>query len=211
MTGLATMTNTDLNPTRYSLLSRLQDWDDQDSWRDFFDTYWRLIYSVAIKSGLTETEAQDVVQETVVCVAKDITKFKRDRNRGSFRGWLSNLTRWRINDQLRKRASLRPVENVDLLMESQPVTQIPDPSGSELAAIWEEEWKTNLLEAAIERVRRRVREEHYQIFDLCVMRRWKARDVAEALGVSVGQVYLAKHRVALEVKSVVRELQKKWS
>ena len=211
MTGLATMTNTDLNPTRYSLLSRLQDWDDQDSWRDFFDTYWRLIYSVAIKSGLTETEAQDVVQETVVCVAKDITKFKRDRNRGSFRGWLSNLTRWRINDQLRKRASLRPVENVDLLMESQPVTQIPDPSGSELAAIWEEEWKTNLLEAAIERVRRHVREEHYQIFDLCVMRRWKARDVAEALGVSVGQVYLAKHRVALEVKSVVRELQKKWS
>ena len=211
MTGLATMTNTDLNPTRYSLLSRLQDWDDQDSWRDFFDTYWRLIYSVAIKSGLTETEAQDVVQETVVCVAKDITKFKRDRNRGSFRGWLSNLTRWRINDQLRKRASLRPVENVDLLMESHPVTQIPDPSGSELAAIWEEEWKTNLLEAAIERVRRHVREEHYQIIDLCVMRRWKARDVAEALGVSVGQVYLAKHRVALEVKSVVRELQKKWS
>ena len=94
MTGLATMTNTDLNPTRYSLLSRLQDWDDQDSWRDFFDTYWRLIYSVAIKSGLTETEAQDVVQETVVCVAKDIGKFKRDRDRGSFRGWLRNLTRF---------------------------------------------------------------------------------------------------------------------
>jgi hypothetical protein len=26
-------------PTRYSLLSRLQDWDDQESWKDFFDTY----------------------------------------------------------------------------------------------------------------------------------------------------------------------------
>ena len=54
-------------PTRYSLLSRLQDWDDQESWRVFFDTYWRLIYSVAARSGLTESEAQDVVQETIIC------------------------------------------------------------------------------------------------------------------------------------------------
>ena len=204
------MANTDLNPTRYSLLSRLQGWEDQDSWRDFFDTYWRLIYTVAIKSGLTDPEAQDVVQETVVCVAKDIAKFKRDRDRGSFRAWLRNLTRWRINDQLRKRAHFRTVENVDLLTESHPMAQIPDPASPELEAIWDEEWKANLLEVATERVRRRVREEHYQIFDLYVMRRWKARDVAEALGVSVGQVYLAKHRVASEVKSEVRELQKKW-
>ena len=51
----------DLVPTRYSLLSRLQDWDDQQSWREFFDNYWRLIYSFALKSGLSETEAQDVV------------------------------------------------------------------------------------------------------------------------------------------------------
>ena len=89
--------------TRYSLLSRLQNWDDQESWKSFFDTYWRLIYSIALKSGLTEAEAQDVVQETIICVAKDIDKFKHDRALGSFKGWLRNLTRWRIADQLRKR------------------------------------------------------------------------------------------------------------
>ena len=43
----------------------------------------------------------------VICVAKDIQKFKRDRHRGSFKGWLCNLTRWRIADQLRK--AHRPV------------------------------------------------------------------------------------------------------
>ena len=59
-------------PTRYTLLSRLEDRGDQDSWKDFFDTYWRLIYSVALKSGLTEAEAQDVVQETIISVARDI-------------------------------------------------------------------------------------------------------------------------------------------
>src|SRR3954469_10125255 len=92
-----------LIPTRYTLLSRLQNWDDQDSWRDFFDTYWRLIYSVALKSGLNESESQDVVQETVISVSQNLHKFKRDREAGSFKGWLCNITRWRILDQLRKR------------------------------------------------------------------------------------------------------------
>ena len=72
-------------PTRGSLLSRLKDWDDQDSWRDFFNTYWKLIYGVALKSGLTETEAQEVVQETVISVAKAIPQFKYDAAVCSFK------------------------------------------------------------------------------------------------------------------------------
>ncbi len=98
--ALTTLTE-DPIPTRYSLLSRLQNWEDTGSWQEFFDTYWRLIYSVALNSGLTETEAQDVVQETIICVAKNIQKFKRDRKLGSFKAWLRNLTHWRIADQLR--------------------------------------------------------------------------------------------------------------
>src|SRR5215831_12190596 len=101
-----TILTEDFIPTRYSLLSRLQDREDNESWKEFFDTYWRLIYSVARKAGLTEVEAQEVVQETVISVAKDIEKFKRDRRLGSFKGWLRNLTRWRIADQLRKRTRL---------------------------------------------------------------------------------------------------------
>ena len=56
--------------TRYSLLSRLQDWEDAESWKDFFETYSRLICSVAAKAGLTEAEAKDVLQETTLSVAK---------------------------------------------------------------------------------------------------------------------------------------------
>ena len=49
-------------PTRRSLSSRLKDWDDKTSWREFFDTFWRLIYGVARKAGLNDAEAQDAVQ-----------------------------------------------------------------------------------------------------------------------------------------------------
>jgi RNA polymerase sigma-70 factor (ECF subfamily) len=195
-------------PTRYSLLSRLQDREDNDSWKEFFDIYWRLIYSVARKAGLTEVEAQEVVQETVISVAKDIEKFKRDRRLGSFKGWLRNLTRWRIADQLRKRTQLTEgSEAEDAGAGFNEACEGPD---EQAEARWEEEWQANLLRAAIERVKKRVREEHYQMFELQVVREWPVRKVAETLGVSAAQVYLAKHRVSALIKKEARALQKRW-
>ncbi|MEP6673169.1 MAG: sigma factor, partial [Chthoniobacter sp.] len=70
--------------TRRSLVERLTNWQDQRNWQEFFDTYWRLIYGVARQSGLTDAESQDVVQETVLTVAKNITKYEREQ--GSFKG-----------------------------------------------------------------------------------------------------------------------------
>jgi RNA polymerase sigma factor (sigma-70 family) len=200
----------DFIPTRYSLLSRLQNWDDRDSWKNFFDTYWRLIYSIALKSSLTDAEAQDVVQETIICVAKDINKFKRDRKFGSFKGWLRNLTRWRIADQLRKRAPNTIGGRVSSNENSSlpELTEIPDPAGGSLENIWEEEWQSNLMGAALERVKHRVKEEHYQMFDLNVIRQWPANKVARTLEVSIAQVYLAKHRILALIKKEVRMLEK---
>ena len=199
-------------PTRYSLLSRLQDWDDQESWKDFFDTYWRLIYSIALKSGLTEVEAEDVVQETVICVAKDIDKFRRDRRLGSFKGWLRNLTRWRVADQLRKRDSNLVSGEVGLEASTtlaEP-SEIPASADAELERIWDAEWQSNLTNTALERVRRHVKEEHYQMFDLNVLRDWPADQVARTLDVSIAQVYLAKHRILALLKKEVRLLKKQW-
>jgi hypothetical protein len=64
------------------LLHRLKDWGDDASWREFFEAYWELIYNVARKAGLTDTEAQEVVQETVIGVAKKIGGFEVEASRG---------------------------------------------------------------------------------------------------------------------------------
>src|SRR5947207_8795889 len=93
----------ELIPTRSSLLSRLKDWQDETSWKDFFDTYWKLIYHAAIKAGLRDSEAEDVVQETVISVMKSMPEFHYEAEGGSFKSWLLNLTAWRIGDQFRKR------------------------------------------------------------------------------------------------------------
>src|SRR5438876_2961132 len=91
------------SPTRWSLVQRLKNLNDHESWKEFFNTYWKLIYSAAMQSGLTDTEAQEVVQETVISVAKKIGSFKADPTAGSFKGWLLQVTKSRIIDQIRKR------------------------------------------------------------------------------------------------------------
>jgi len=211
MIALMTPRLEDPVPTRSSLLTRLKNWDDQEGWKVFFDTYWRLIYSVAMKSGLTETEAQDVVQETVISVAKHIHKFERNRELGSFKGWLRNIIRWRIADQVEKREPL-PRNIVSLHgddVESPDTMEIPDPGGAPQEELWEQEWRDNLFQAAVQRVKRRVKEEHYFIFDLHVIRQWPVMKVAQKLGVSVGQVYLVKHRISTLVKKEIRTLEQK--
>src|SRR5687767_6840579 len=87
-------------PTRRRLLSRLKNWDDQDSWRQFFDTYCRLIYRVAVKAGLTDAAAQDVVQESILSVAQRMPGFQYDPAVGSFKSWLMLVIRRRIADHL---------------------------------------------------------------------------------------------------------------
>jgi RNA polymerase sigma-70 factor (ECF subfamily) len=84
---------------------------------------------------------------------------------------------------------------------------VPASAPAELEAIWEEEWQANLLNAAIERVKRQVKEEHFLMFDRYVIKQLPAEETARTLGVSVGQVYLAKHRVSALIKKEVRALK----
>jgi RNA polymerase sigma factor (sigma-70 family) len=205
----------ELIPTRQSLLSRLKDWDDQASWRDFFNTYWRLIYGVALKAGLTETEAQDVVQETVLSVAKKMRDFKYDPAAGSFKGWLLQLTRWRITDQLRKRqpqfVHAASPSRTDGGPRTATVERAVDPNSLELDAVWDDEWEKNLLAAALARIRRQVSPKQYQIFDLYVLKEWPVARVKQSLGVSRTQIYLAKHRVGGLVKKEARRLEAQFN
>ena len=195
--------------TRRSLVDRLADWGDQLRWQEFFDTYSRLIYSAARQSGLTDTEAQEVVQETVITVAKNIEKLKYDPAIGSFKGWLLQITRWRIADQFRKREpgnAKRPHAVDDRLTST--IERVPDSRIVDLDALWETEWKENLFEAAVVRVKKRVEPKQFQIFDCYVRKEWPAQKVAERLGVNVGQVYLARHRVSALLKKEVKALER---
>ncbi len=193
--------------TRRSLILRLQDWQDQKSWDEFYRTYWRLIYAVAIKSGLKEHEAWDVVQETVLTIAKQSRKGMYNPDKGSFKSWLWNITRWRINDQFRNRKKDINIVQADPENGYDPVAEIPDVGNSSFDKIWEREWQGNIMKAAIERVKMKIAPRQFQIFDYNVLRGIRAGEVRRMLGVSIAQVYLAKHRVGSLLRKEIEFIQ----
>ncbi len=200
----------ELVPTRRSLIERLRDLDDQPSWREFFDTYWKLIYGAAVKAGLSDQEAEDVVQETVIGVARKMPDFHYDPTVCSFKGWLMHVTRCRIVDRFRRR---RP-PNVLLTIPAGPDTtadtalNLADPAASVLEEVWNDEWQKNIVDVAMERVRRQANPEHYQIFHLHAVKGLGVRDVAKLTGASLPKVYVTYHRVAKQVKQEVRRLER---
>ncbi|MEO0413863.1 MAG: sigma-70 family RNA polymerase sigma factor [Verrucomicrobiota bacterium] len=206
--------------TRMSLIERLADWEDQRTWDQFYQTYWRLIYSVSTKAGLSHDEANDVVQETVISVAKQWRKGQKyDPEKGSFKTWLLNITRWRIADQFRKKqrnpaahyqSHGTPGADGDFRATA-TIERLEDEEGGDvLERIWDHEWRSNLSKVALERVKKLVSPRQFQIFDAYVLKDWPADKVKEELGVSQSQVYLAKHRVGGLLKKEVSKLKKEY-
>ena len=195
--------------TRRSLIERLENWEDQKTWDEFYKTYWRLIYSVATRAGLRSEEAFDVVQETILSIAKQSKHKRYNPDAGSFKSWLMNMTRWRIADQFRKRAkdTASPMAPMDD-RRTAVLDRVPDPDPSPLDNMWNEEWQRNLAETAMTKVKSRVSPKQFQIFDCYVIKGWTVKRVMTDLGVSMAQVYLAKHRVGNLIKNEVEGLQK---
>ena len=196
-------------PTRATLIQRLKNWQDQASWQEFFDTYWKLIYGLARKLGLNEEDAQDVVQETMISVAHRMPNFKYKPEVGSFKSWLRTLIRSRVSDQMRRRSPGTvplPVGS-DSPDETPMLKETPDNYYQTIEQFYEEEWRKNLLDAAVARVKRKLDPQKYQIFDFYVNKEWTAEKVAAAFKIPVDQVYLAKHRVIEMIKSEAERLE----
>jgi RNA polymerase sigma factor (sigma-70 family) len=186
-------------PTRQSLLGRLKDWQDNESWQEFFDTYWKLIYHFALQRGLTHQEAEEAVQETVIAVARNMPAFHYDPAKCAFKSWLLTVTRSKIANQFEKRARQQRVASPPADDDSRATPWLErvadEPAHEQWESAWDEEWRDNLMDAAIQRVKRRVSIEQFQMFDLFALKGWPAGEVAKTIGVTVAHVYVARHRI----------------
>jgi RNA polymerase sigma factor (sigma-70 family) len=200
----------ELAPTRESLLERLRDLGDQAAWQQFFETYWKLIYCASRKSGLSEHEAEEVVQETIIGISRKMESFRYQPATCSFKGWLMHVTRCRIIDHRRKQQTRGKVFSP--LLEDPPtgeaMPEVPDPAASAaFEGMWDEEWQKNLVDAAMEKVKRMVKPEHYQIFYLHSVKNMPASAISELMGASTAKVYVVRHRVAALIRSEIRALE----
>jgi RNA polymerase sigma factor (sigma-70 family) len=153
-----------------------------------------------------------VVQETAIAVARHLPEFRYDPEVCRFKTWLLNQSSWRIKDQLRRRhRNNRLMEGNDSASyPSNPpelekdrtatIERIADPVALNLDPLFETEWKRNLFEAALENIKTKFSLKQIQIFDLHAQKEWPAGEVARSLGVSLANVYVTKHRVAVALR-----------
>lgn len=204
-----------LSQTRSSLLGRLHQWDDRQAWNEFFETYWRFIFRSSIKAGLTEDEAQEVVQETMITVAKKLraADYEYRPQQATFRTWLSQIVRYMVLRVRRGRkvrseriSEIEPALG-DAATEWSAMEQIPDPADPQKAEE-DREWNQNFMDVAAERVKRQVNPKHYQIFACRVIEGRGVTETARDMGVSLAQVYLVTHRMGKLLRDEYERLKK---
>jgi RNA polymerase sigma factor (sigma-70 family) len=217
MTAMATDEPSSLK-TRPSLLNRLKS-GDGESWQDFYRIYGMLVRDFAIQAGLTNTEADEVVQETAIAMARHLPEYQYNPKVCRFKTWLLNQTSWRIKDQFKKRkkegglaggALARADEGPALPGDesrTDTINRVPDTAAADLDAVFESQWRKNLFDAAMERVKTKFSLKQFQIFDLLVLQEWPAATVAQSLGVSLANVYVTRHRISSAIKKETKHLE----
>jgi RNA polymerase sigma factor (sigma-70 family) len=205
--------------TRPSLLNRLKSGDDAESWQDFYRIYGRLVRDFAIQAGLNHTEADEVVQETAIAMSRHLPEYRYDPKVCRFKTWLLNQTSWRIKDQFKKRKHDGAVASGSLAMaggspapprdetRTATINRVPDAAAADLDAVFESQWRKNLFDVAVERVKLKFSLKQFQIFDLVVLKEWPAATVAQSLGVSLANVYVIRHRISSAIKKETKRLE----
>jgi len=191
--------------TRRTLLDRLRRTStDEACWHEFFDAYSKLIFSVARKSGLSHVDSEDIVQATVLKIAKYIDRFEFNPARGKFRNWVCMITKQQIANHYRKVNRQPPIEEFES-DDPESMPEIEDPV-NQWNEIWDSEYIGYLNGMALSEVKRKVSPKQYQIFHLYCVKDLSVDKIVEILDVSPNEVYLAKNRVMPLYEEATRKL-----
>jgi RNA polymerase sigma factor (sigma-70 family) len=187
--------------TTTRLLDALHDLEDEDAWRTFDERYRPIIFGVARRMGLSEADAADVAQQTIVRFLRSYSQGDYDRDRGRLRSWIVGIARHCSLDALRKRA-----RGAGLRGES-GFLDVPAPE--HLEALWEAERDRVILDRAMDRLRSTssLTERTRQAFDMVALKGMPAGDVAIELGLTVDEVYRIKHRVTKRLRNITDHLR----
>lgn len=192
--------------TKLSLLLRLRNPQDERAWHEFLELYEPLIERLARRRGLQYADAQELVQEVLVAVAGAIDRWNTDKIKGSFRGWLSTITR-NLTINLLKREG-RHIHGTGDSDFARLMNEQPDP-GCENTALFDLEYRRRLFQYASENVQEQFEDATWQAFWKTSVEQQPLVDVCEELGMSRGAVYVARSRVMAKLRKQIEELESK--
>jgi RNA polymerase sigma-70 factor (ECF subfamily) len=184
--------------TSTSLLDRLRNRPDAESWRRLDLLYRPLILSWMHRDPRLQADAEDLAQEILSVVCRELPGFT-PRHPGSFRRWLRTITAYRVKGYHRARQS-RPLA-LGMEADEGPLAQLAD-DRSELAQLWDKEHNEHVVRRLLELMADEFSAAHVQAFRRVVLDEVKPARVAEELGVSVNVVLLARSRILRRLREV---------
>jgi RNA polymerase sigma factor (sigma-70 family) len=189
--------------TSVTLLGRLHhDPSDQAAWSDFVARYGPKILQWCRRWRLQEADAQDVAQDVLLKLHGRMATFTYDASE-SFRAWLKTLTHhaWRDLVAERRRAGIGTGDTpMDALLDDLA-------AGEDLAGDLQEEFRRELLERAMARVKARVPSQTWEAFRLTALEGASGAAAAARLRMRTAQVYLARSKVKRRLQEEVRKLE----
>jgi RNA polymerase sigma-70 factor (ECF subfamily) len=163
------------------------------------ELYAPLVYRYARRHRLQDADAADLTQDVLRAVSGAVGRLDYDPGRGSFHGWVYTLAHRRLCDFLTRRR--RQEQGSGDAATQGLLAELPAPEEER----WERDYERRLFVWAAERARAEFREATWQAFWQTAVEGRPAAEVAGALGLSVGAVYIAKSRVQARLKALVQE------
>ncbi|MBK9127576.1 MAG: sigma-70 family RNA polymerase sigma factor [Phycisphaerales bacterium] len=197
----------DSQSTSLTLLERGRR-DDPAAWRALATRYAPYVLGLGQRLGLSEADAQELVQESLTALFLYLRKLDEpfDRARGKFRALLAGIVRHKAADIRQQR--LRQLRGAGPLPAKDAASARP--SGADAFDEAEEhEWRQNLLREALEQVAREVEPTQFQAFTLVTLDGRPPAEVARLLGISRNAVYISKSRLIRRLREVLRRLERR--
>ncbi len=180
--------------TRSTFLAELKDRSNERAWRTFDQLYRPMLVNYALCRGLRPEDADDVTQQCVQIVVEQIGAFEHF---GSFKSWLHTIVERRICDLFRRRPELQ----AGTTFWAGQRDARPDPIES-----WDRQWWVAHVRHCVAAIRHDIAESTYAAFVAFALEERPAAAVAQQLGLTVNQVYVAKHRVLERIRGLLLEL-----
>ena len=190
-------------PTRLSLIDELKATENDDAWQQFSSMYGELILYWLQSKGVQLADAEDVRQEVLAVVLSEIQSFNHNGRQGAFRSWLRKLTSNRLHRLWEKKSiEDRRVSSVDL---SAIAEQLAD-DNSRLSHIWHQEHDEFILQQLLRLIGKSFDSKTVDAFRRVAIDLRPASDVADELGMTLGAVRVAQHRVLKALKARAKEI-----